>query len=159
LKSSNGVEKTLYYVLGNHDRDFPHAEYQGVPVVRKLVLGDTLIMHGHLFDLANKDGHVLGNIVTRIVGWIERHVDPDMDQHATRIEMWLRKQGRFGTPAVYREKALAFIDGAVIDGRRIKRVVLGHTHKKDHAMKGDLEYLNTGTWTNGKTDFGVLEDR
>lgn len=146
-------EKAEYYVLGNHDRMLlGRKDYLGIPIIKHLILGDTLVMHGDDFDIVNSDGHVLGSATTKMVSWLERNVHPDADRWAEKFERWVRKQGRFGTPRIYRDKALQYITQFAVDGNDLKRIVLGHTHQYDQAKHGGLEYLNCGTWIHGKTD-------
>jgi len=151
--------KARAFNAGNHDRaarEYMDGQYRGVPVTDKLIIGDTIFLHGDLFDLVNSQGRVFGETITRIVDWLADRI-PGVMKHARKLEAWARKVGRFGGPAKYRELAFDYIRTMEVNGVKIRRVVLNHTHKKDHVEKDGMTYLNSGTWINGKRDFLKIE--
>jgi len=148
-------KKTLYYVTGNHDQailklsilpTFQIKMLLGVPVVDKLVLEDTIFIHGHQLDVANSKYKWLGQSITKMAGWLEKYIDKDIDVWAEQFVMKLKKMGRFGFPEHYRDEAIRY---AKKEG--VKRIVFGHSHVEDYAKIDDIEYFNCGTWTNGKS--------
>lgn len=152
--------KTKHYVTGNHDRNIPCNKlnrYHNITVTGQLILGDTLFMHGHQFDLVNAKEKGLGFWITKMAGWLESYVDKDIDKKAEQFVMWLKKRGRFGTVDSYREKAFAYARGITANGQKIKRIIIGHTHQPDHAVVDGIEYHNCGTWTNGRKHIVELE--
>lgn len=151
--------KTKYYVTGNHDMGMLDSVrfVHNVAMIEKLIIGDTLFMHGHQFDTVNAKDKGLGFWITKMAGWLESYVDKDIDKKAEQFVMWLKKQGRFGTVDSYREKAVAYARGITANGQKIKRIIIGHTHQPDHAVVDGIEYHNCGTWTNGKKHIVELE--
>ncbi len=156
--------KALAYVIGNHDRSmanssFSPPQFMGVPVMRYLILGDTMFTHGDIFDIANNDSnHAVGDTVTGMVGWLAEHVSPQVNILSRELEKAIRNIGRYGDPIHYRNSALAFIEHFIADWKRPSRIVLGHTHQLDYEKRNDRwEYFNTGCWVNGRTDITRLE--
>jgi UDP-2,3-diacylglucosamine pyrophosphatase LpxH len=152
------MEKTEYYVTGNHDREMlGKGPFMGVPVVEKLLIGQTLVMHLNQFDLVNSEGNVLGDVITRTVDWMADHISPKIQNYARKVEQWARKLGRFGSTSTYREKALNYIRYFNCRDVKIVRIIGGHTHKFDNAKDGPLQYWNDGCWLYPKHDFLILE--
>lgn len=150
--------KAYIYIIGNHDQDmleFP--DYLGVPIVEKNIIGNTLIMHGHQFDIVNARFKGLSHWVSKVGGWVEKYIDKDIDIKLRGFEKWLQQAGRFGTAKTYRNEAINFIKDFRIDDKKIDTVVLGHTHKKDSALVGGITYKNCGTWTGNNADFQIME--
>lgn len=146
-------QKALYYVVGNHDLSMVGLMYyMGVPVVEKLILGSTVFMHGHQLDILNEDGNSIGPVVTRAVHWMEHHVSSRIGKQASKLEMWLRNQGKFGRPQDYRRKALRYVESFYVNSDCINMIVLGHTHVKD-SCRG---YMNTGAWVYRKMDTTLI---
>ncbi len=145
--------KARVYVVGNHDKAMlVFREYREVPVVEKLIVKNTLIMHLHQFDWVNSKGHVLGDFVAKIGGWLEKYVWKDIDIWFSKFERWARQNGRFGSSKAYREASFEFIQNFVYNGTQITQIVGGHSHKLDKAELNGFKYFNCGTWTNGKQD-------
>jgi len=152
-------KKARFYVIGNHDRELLKRGFIfGVPIVETLILGDTVIMHGDQFDFTTRSGGTFGQKITATVAWLNDYVNSKIDVQARRLEGWLRRQGRFGSIEVYREKGLHHIASFFVGVLQVRKIVLGHTHKKDFFRVGPLECYNTGTWENGRSDRIELPD-
>ncbi len=150
-------QKALAYNIGNHDREMSdYLNYRGVQITEKLILGDTLFMHGHQFDLVNSEGRVFGNTITRIVDWLADRI-PGVMPWARKVEAWAKRVGRFGSPSRYQELSFEYIKQMEVNGVQIKQIVLNHTHRKDYMEKDGKVYQNSGTWINGKRDFLEVE--
>ncbi len=156
--------KALAYVIGNHDRSmanssFSSPQFMGVPVMRYLILGDTMFTHGDMFDITNNDSnHALGDTVTGMVGWLAEHISPQVNALSRELEKAIRSIGRNGDPVHYRNSALAFVEHFIADWERPSRIVLGHTHQPDYEKRNDRwEYFNTGCFMGEQTDVTQLE--
>jgi len=157
-------QKAVAYVIGNHDRSllnssFSPPSFMGAPIMRYLIEGDTLFMHGDQFDPANNDtNHIVGDTVTGMVGWLSENISQEINGWSRELEKLTRDIGRNGDSAHYRNSALDFIEHMVVDWHRLSRVVVGHTHQKDYDKRNDrLEYYNTGCWLQGHEDVLELE--
>jgi UDP-2,3-diacylglucosamine pyrophosphatase LpxH len=158
------VQKAEMIVPGNHDRfllnsSFSPPTFMGVPICRIFVDGDTVYMHGDSFDPCNNDSNrIIGDTVTGMVGWLAENISPDVNEWTRELERLARSIGRNGDPVHYRNSALTYIEHLIVDGHRLSRIVLGHTHQVDNAIwNGRFEYINTGCWINGHFDVTKLE--
>jgi len=140
------LRKSLCYVIGNHDQDMLNMKLLfGVPIVDKLIIEDTLFVHGHQFDAVNSKYKRLGRSITKMAGWLEEYIHKDVDVWAEQLVMRLKKLGRFGFPEHYRKEAVK-----QAKKEDMKRIVIGHSHVEDYAKIDGVEYYNCGTWTNGR---------
>lgn len=141
----------LYYVVGNHDIKLSRTVFMGKPVLDKLIIGDTLFIHGHQFDWLNNKHRWMVDIALKFLRWLEEHICKDIDLTLDK----LLKYGRWADSDIkYRKMAIE-----TIKSLGLSRVVLGHTHRKAIYHYKDMTYLNSGCWVNGKKDFVSLQRR
>lgn len=161
-------QKALVYLAGNHDRfmlcsSFTPPMFMGVPVARQVIIGDTLIMHGDFFDVANcglTESHAIGDSITQAVGWLAENITTEVNEWSRELEKAVRNIGRNGDPQYYSTSALNYIEHIIIDWHRLSKVVLGHTHQKDHGIRNDrFEYFNSGCWLLGHEDILTIDER
>lgn len=138
--------KKYAYIIGNHDSKISKSFSE------KLIINDTLVMHGHQFDFANKGKGFIGRWMTKMVSWMEKRIWSDIDIPFFKFEMWIKRHGKYANAKTFQDVAFDYINDYNVDDRKIKRIITGHTHQLDHAVRGELEYYNCGTWTNGHKD-------
>lgn len=97
----------LVYVVGNHDWvpffRYKNQRFGSLEVKLRLVVreGNLLVEHGHMYDRWNRTRITptpelpFGAGVARWVGWLERHVHPDIDDWLGRlVELFSSKRDR-----------------------------------------------------------------
>ena len=138
-----GVE--VVWVEGNHDYGLSEvmSHLVGIEVYQEYEWNyggiRHLAIHGHQFDRFLVDNRVISNLFTtfhhalqkisfgrkRLVGFLERF-----------DTVWLRLSSKVAAGALAHGKI-----------RNVQRVFCGHTHEALHRSSGEVEYFNTGSWT------------
>ena len=135
-----------YYVdrliRGNHDNHL--IEFCGLPFEDEVVIGDTVIMHGHLFDFLNSGWRTfIGRALTPATKLLQKIVGREVKR---RLRAYFERWGRHSTGDKYLNAARKYAKE-----KGYKRVVMGHTHKWETTIEPDFHYLNTGNWIHGRT--------
>ncbi len=168
----------LVWVLGNHDCFSPAvmtvletaAIKSGCQDTFKRALAEGRIyttgsyytdgfymIHGHQVDPIISRHPVLAAIVTRVGGWIERKFWPDVDVWFEKVEKWVQRIGRHGTPVEYFPAMLGYVKENLVDSTTVfYGFLFGHTHSyKNDVMEGKT-IVNTGSWV-GKGEHPVFQ--
>ena len=104
-----------------------------------------LSIHGHQFDSPNKRGRKFGWLVTRITGWMERHLWKDLDLAYSRLK---RNNPVFQSGVDYAQEC------SDLAKKRVSAVVnFGHTHTPSIKEVDGIKVLNAGSWVHGHRDY------
>jgi UDP-2,3-diacylglucosamine pyrophosphatase LpxH len=109
-----------------------------------------LAIHGHQFDR-----FVLGNMpLSKFFTWVYLQVQK-LDFGQKRIAGCF---DRIDTYWLRLSKKVA--DGALrhADARGVDRVFCGHTHEAMQTRRKDVEYFNTGSWTQAAATFVTIDE-
>ncbi|MFC1691511.1 metallophosphoesterase family protein [Nanoarchaeota archaeon] len=156
----------IIYIYGNHDlvtkgfRSLTYKYHRIKDVIH--------IEHGHRADLLNANPSIWVKFFVKIVGWLERFWDPDIDEIGLSKVEQLNKETEHAktvtTPAnkkyhgnlnEYRKYAFS---------KKMECVILGHTHRPETATKesvfGRQIYINSGSWVEHKNTYvEIIEDK
>ena len=150
--------KLRAWILGNHDRKmWDYRRIIPVPMCFFLIEDGRLFLHGHQFDFFNGKHKWIGRGVTKMVGWLEKRIHPDVDHWLSGLKDKISKTGRHGDDKKYAKSGLRFTRGILTDNTPIREVLMGHTHRKFESGNSRLLYRNTGCWIN-KNDVLILKE-
>lgn len=142
------MRNNIIYVAGNHDIKMLGKEFYGVTVVDKFIIDDILFIHGHQFDWLNNQHYWMVDWALKALRYMEEKINKDIDIKLDR----LLKYGRWAdTDKKYKKMAFQ-----LIKDMGLKKIVMGHTHRKGMWFDGDYTYYNDGCWVNGKTNYICL---
>lgn len=149
-----------YWIVGNHDADVWKYRRLFTPTVCEYLIEDrVLYMHGHQFDVFNSRHKNIGKGITKIVGWLEGRIHPDVDHWLSSLKDKVSGTGRHGKDKDYARNAISLARGIIDDGSYIEKVILGHIHRKTEAKRRGILYQNTGCWIDGKQDVTKIAER
>lgn len=120
-------------IPGNHDIELPGPDRKILEVGNVRIL----VLHGHQYDWANKTGGGLGKLVTQVFGFLERHINDDIDEWAC----WF--MDKVNDRVEEYDHAMAKM--AKEDDCGV--VIYGHTHKAATEKVDGVFVVNCGTWT------------
>jgi len=138
-----GVE--VIWVEGNHDYGLSEvmSHLVGVQVYQEYewsYLGVRHIaIHGHQFDRFLVNNRCLSNVLTTVHEYLqklsfgEKGVVGFLERFDT---VWLRLSNKVAAGALTHARE-----------RKAERIFCGHTHEAMHANADEIEYFNTGSWT------------
>ena len=127
-------------IKGNHDNNLKN--FFGKEIVDNVVIGDTIIMHGHQFDILNSGPlSIIGRLATWLTGLGEKFIHTNWERW---MKAFINKWGRYSGKNTYYKRAKKF---AKQNG--FKNVIIGHTHKYKIKESKDFNYYNSGTWIDG----------
>lgn len=150
-----GVE--VIWVEGNHDHGLSEvmSHLVGIDVYQEYAWYYEgvrhLAIHGHQFDRFVVNNRCLSHLFTacheqlqkiafgkkRIVGFLERF-----------DTVWLRLSDKVAAGALAHARE-----------RRVGRVFCGHTHEAMQATHSDIEYFNTGSWTQARATYVTVDEK
>jgi UDP-2,3-diacylglucosamine pyrophosphatase LpxH len=127
---------------GNHDRRISRLKafnWRTLPMIQVFRIHGfrILCLHGDRFDRWNKEGISLGRKITKVVGFLERHISPDMD----------RRLARAFTRLMTRVNMIDEGSGWLAREHGCDAVIHGHDHWPHEAEIAGIKVLDTGTWT------------
>jgi len=137
------ADRNLLWLLpGNHDRDIGALAALGftiLPPVYVIEYGKwrALVLHGDKFDYFNRGNASIGQIVTRLAGWVERHGWQGADDVLGRL--WSKVIGQVNS-----------IDDAcfgLASQLGCNAFIHGHDHLPHVASRDGIIGLDCGTWT------------
>ncbi len=142
----NIIPERTIFIAGNHDHDMLRVDHlNGLHIYETYVEGNgAVLLHGHQFDKACK--HLWVSRIAIKIGNLIEPIYPNVD----KLQLQRRK------PIYYVTEASNFI--ANYTGELGSVILFGHTHFAGKWHIKNEEVLNTGTWTNGKSDYIEYRD-
>jgi UDP-2,3-diacylglucosamine pyrophosphatase LpxH len=152
LIASISREKTVHYIIGNHDLSAPvlfasishkikfHSNYT-FHIGKKLAK----VAHGHHWDWMEKYFSCIAHQVIKIKGAIERNSNVNF----LKLDSWFIRNH------------LASVERKAIKEARSNNediLFLGHTHKPKHEKFDDLDYWNSGDWILGADYIKIVDE-
>jgi len=123
-----------------------------------------VFLHGHQFDEQYKDEQsaLIGRVATEIWGVAEGVFGKDnMSKILPSIENWIERQKikRMQPASVLPDES--YIQSAIEHAKKRKAdvIVMGHTHKPKIERRGNITYVNTGTWIDDRFDFVAIDTK
>lgn len=147
LKSNSEIFNNLWMnspiiVPGNHDGDISWMRSFGFDVTTleylTIVASElTLITHGHQYDPYNNPDTSIGKKITRVVSFLERNVDPDIDIKLSKLREW----------AV--DTIVDYEVGLLAQAKKLgcSQIIYGHIHQPFVQVIDGITITNCGTWT------------
>ena len=145
------LDKIDYRIIGgNHDREFlkyNRIKYANYVYIR---LKDMkyYVTHGDMFDPIS---YQKGNIITRAInyyGKVEKYIKEIEKKYGVVM-------GDNPNPSLFEQYYLDIIDDKAKELISADfGIIMGHTHRVE--IKND--YINTGCWVNGHSDYIILDD-
>lgn len=133
-------------ILGNHDYKLPPI---GLNIMEAYIFDNIITIHGHQWDKYNKQGIIIGRIITWLLGKLERRF-PDIDIRMEELRRYIHPEL---SDVVYPNEAYF-----AAKSRGAKAIIFEHTHRAGHWRYKDIDVFNTGTWTNGRRDYLEYND-
>lgn len=142
----------VYYITGNHDdflRDYEDLDFGNIKVVDELIVGDTWIVHGDLYDTVVKynkwlavlgsSGYDLSLRINSIVAYFRRK----LGMRPKSFSKWIKARVKH---------AVAFVtefENTLVRAARERgchTVICGHIHTPVDDLINGVRYINTGDW-------------
>jgi UDP-2,3-diacylglucosamine pyrophosphatase LpxH len=123
-----------HLVLGNHDSQL------GIP--DRLIIGKTLLIHGHQFDKYNKGNAFWGKLITNLYTYIE----PAFPKLQLLDRLW-RDNEKYTAPLAELAKQI-YCD----------TVIFQHTHVPINEFSYGIHFLNAGSWVEEYCHYVKCED-
>jgi UDP-2,3-diacylglucosamine pyrophosphatase LpxH len=141
-------EKEVNMVVGNHDPSIEELNmiFPQMKIEKSLEVGNTAILHGHIFDELITQFSWLARGMFYIQKKFERlGIDPSAFFRELYHSVAAKRQEKY-----YSDLVLAIEKEAVETHRKFKYVFMGHTHMPK-ISRGRTTYVNTGDWTHNYT--------
>ena len=140
-------------VYGNHDP-------LGHNLPKHIRLGRIILAHGHEADPWNCQYKWAGRVITRLVGWLERHIHADMDRWLARLVArtpgYLPKRSRFTYAGSYLQPWRKRMLGA---DTSLKGIAHGHDHCAYLCTEPWGIVANPGTWAGEQSECHTIRVR
>ena len=142
----------VYYITGNHDdflREYDFLDFGNIKVVDEILIGDTWIVHGDLYDAVvkyNKWLAVLGSVgydlsisLNKRIAWFRRL----LGLQPKSFSKWLKSKVKHAVSFVTQFEETLVKETI---NRDCRTVICGHIHTPADLMINGVRYINTGDW-------------
>jgi UDP-2,3-diacylglucosamine pyrophosphatase LpxH len=109
-------------IIGNHD--------SALKLPDRVILGNTLTIHGHQYDKYNKGNAFWGKLITEWYGYVE----PIFPKIQLIDRLW-RDNEKFITPL-----------SKVAEKEGYLTIIFAHTHETCNEFSNGIQFLNAGCW-------------